>query len=107
MPLIFSLAASSALSLLYGQRLQSEFAHRTVDNINAFTHTVTMAAAPATLPWIDVFPILDRLPNWMVPEKRRGLLLKRQFTDLHEDTLNSVRRKVVSAHAMMCSRACG
>ena len=90
-----SVAASMSLSVTYGQHLVSKSSYAIVRHANVFTSTVATAAAPGTAPLVEMFPILNRLPEAFSSWKRKARLQQEEFSSLCQKFLDETKMKMV------------
>ncbi|KAJ3558639.1 hypothetical protein NM688_g803 [Phlebia brevispora] len=58
-------AASLAFSVLYGEHLADKSSYTEVEHLNQLTHVSTRSAAGGTGVWVELFPSLRHMPEWL------------------------------------------
>ena len=97
-----SVAASMALSAIYGQHLVSKSSHAIVTHTNTFVDTVTRAASLGTAQVVEMFPVLNSLPEAFSPWKRTARLQQEEFSALNEKFLDETKIKMVCGISCRC-----
>ena len=81
--------------MTYGQHLTTEASHDIVKRIVETVAIVAGAAAPATAPLVEVFPILEHVPEWLAGWKREARRIQRQSTKMYNGFLADVAERMV------------
>ena len=66
-----------------------------VTRINELMHRLMQAALPGAY-FVDIFPVMKRLPTWIAPWKKWGLEWQKKDTELFQGFYDGVAKTLVS-----------
>lgn len=89
-------SASIALYAAYGHNLMDKRSFSIVERINEITSKLSFAAAPANSSWVELFPSLLYLPDWLATWKREGRKELHRFSATFLEFIDDIREKMVS-----------
>lgn len=92
--LYFSSAASTVLTAVYGVPPIESKDDPLVVRINDLMHRLVRATLPGAY-LVEIFPVMQYLPNWMAKWKREGLEWHRKDSVMFQEFMDGARERVV------------
>ena len=97
------IVASSMLAIIYRWSWVDPQTDSVVRQIFDLSHRIAYAAVPGNS-FVDMFPWMIYMPEWMAKWKRTGRAYFRKDTDMFVSLMNHVKDRMVRALSLQCFR---